>query len=583
MPIPLRVTLAAALLFIAVPNRPAQAQRGQLIEGLFRSLAEQQMQREQQKRLEAEKRAKMQQAEAAKRKQQPKKDPYEVKLPSGFGTKPAPRVTDARRPADPRNLSINVRSREAADYAGNLVKFNQQVAPLIGELRQEAARHPQVRALLPEAYGVAADTRALLESCDGISSLAPVVDPYSALDARWRQLSFGLKSIPDLSSKCMSAIETCDTLCSSMCNQLDLQPQFDRIALRDVMMTASAYMLALSDDLHIAVPADAHCRKLVHDLRLLRQRLIAEAETVDRISYDNMVANFSEFGNQWRAFSNEVYAINNRHLHRRLDRIGECGEQTYHLLWMQPPISAKDLAATAHRLEHNLEAILSQLNFRAIVQLKPQDQVKVLQTCRDLYDHAGSLHEMCEDNAGRDKLREQFITIDRGWGSLSDTLPQIASLNRGTIAEIDRACEQLRGGFRLENTYAPANSMEQLVQAAAALEGTAEYLDVQTKRYERNLQPRAFRESIRGACDELLYHSQELHTLLDARGRFNDQRYMSRLKGEAEHAVKAWNELAKEFDHIETHGLSESQANRLRQARNQAVPHVAEIAAALLQ
>ncbi len=166
---------------------------------------------------------------------------------------------------------------------------------------------------------------------------------------------------------------------------------------------------------------------------------------------------------------------------------------------------------------------------------------------------------------------------------MSDMVSQITSLNRGTIAEIDRACEQLRGVFRLENTYAPVNTMANLVQAAAALEGTAEYLDEQTKRYERNLRPNSFRDSVRGAAMELHHHSQELHALLDGRGRLSDQRYLSQLQKEAEHALEAWNQLAKDFDHIQTHGISASQADRLREAQRQAVPHVAEIAAALLQ
>ena len=464
----------------------------------------------------------------------------------------------------PKDPSINVRSREAAEYAQNLVRFNQQVGPLVTELRSAAHKHPHVRALIPEAYAVAAETRTLLQSCDGISSLAPIYDPYRALDSRWRQLSFGLQAGPDLSDKCTAAIRQCDQLCAAMCKQLNIEPQFDRHALHDVMITASVYMQALSDDLHIAVPSEAHCRKLTHDLRLLRQRLLAEADHVERIGYDDMVERFSEFADQWRAFSYEIYKINNPHLHRRLDRISECGEQTYHLLWLQPPVSAQDLLATTQRLEQSLETILGQLNLRSMVRLKPQDQLLVLQSCRDLYDQSGRLHTMCEENSSRQQMRDLFVGIDRDWGAISDTLPQIASLNRGTIAEIDRTCQQLRSGFGIENTLAPASSMGQLVQAAAALEGTAGYFDDQIKRYERSLTPASFRNSVRDATRELLHHGQQLHESLDRRGRFNDERYLRGLQSEAEHVVEAWNQLGKDFDHIETHGMPAAQAHRLR-------------------
>ncbi len=579
MSIPLRFAFVFLCFIVAVPGKRATAQqrRGQLVESLFRTLAEAQLEREQQKRLEAAAQAKLQ-AELAERPQP--KDPYEVKLPSGFGAPAANRPSVTVSPPTGR---INVRSREAADYAQNLVRFDQQIGPLIAELRTAAGNHPQLRGLMPEAYAVAAQTKAILQSCDGISSLAPIVDPYRELDARWRQLSFNLQAVPGLSNKCTSAISQCDDLCAAMCKQLNIEPQFDRQALRDLMITASVYMQALADDLQIAIPSETHCRKLTHDLRILRQRLIAEAGRVERTGYSDMVNNFGDFVGQWRAFANEVYAINNRHLHRRLDRIAECGEQTYHLLWLQPPMTAQDLVATADRLEHNLEAILGQLNLRAMVKLQPQDQIRFLQSSRELYDQSVQLHTMCERNAGRDQVRDLFVKIDRGWGSLTETLPQISSLNRGTIAEIDRACEQLRAGFGIENTHAPDGSIGRLVQAAAALEGTAEFLEEQIKRYQKNLKPDSYRDSVRDAARELHHHSKELHESLDRRSRVDDQRYLSRLQNDAEHAVEAWNQLAKDFDHLETHGMSPAQAQRLRGAQRQAVPAMAKIAAALLQ
>ena len=359
MSMSLRIGLAAACLCMSLPCNRVSAQRGQLIEGLFRTLAETQIERERQKRAEAERLAR-EQAETP-----PSKNPYEVHLPSGFGTKPtfnrpAPNSTPQ---VNPNTISINVRSREAAEYAANLVKFNQQFAPLVAELRTASTAHPQLRGLLPEAYAIAADGRAILQNCDGISSLGPIIDSYRELDTRYRQLSFNLQAIPGLSRQCTRAIQQCDELCAAMGKQLNIQPQYDRHALHDVMMMAATYMQALSDDLQIAVVSENQCQRLTHDLRLLRQQLITEAGRVDQTSYDEMVERYAQFIGPWRVFSNQVYTINNPHLNRRLDRISECGEQTYHLLRMQPPVSAQDLIATSLRLQQNLEVVMGQLNY----------------------------------------------------------------------------------------------------------------------------------------------------------------------------------------------------------------------------
>ena len=147
-----------------------------MIEGLFRTLAETQLEKERQKRIEAERRAQ----ELAEAEKSRTKDPYQVRLPSGFGQPNRP----AAQPAQPpRNMSINVRSRDVAQYAENLVKFNQQIVPLVNDLRTVSARNSAIRGLMPEAYGVMADTRAILKSCDGLSRLDSVVNPYRDLDA----------------------------------------------------------------------------------------------------------------------------------------------------------------------------------------------------------------------------------------------------------------------------------------------------------------------------------------------------------------------------------------------------------------
>ena len=76
------------------------------MESLFRTLAEAQLERERLKRVEAERKMRLE-AEAAQRTDQ-QKDPYEVKLPSGFGGPAAnrPPVTSGQNHPSARSTSV---------------------------------------------------------------------------------------------------------------------------------------------------------------------------------------------------------------------------------------------------------------------------------------------------------------------------------------------------------------------------------------------------------------------------------------------------------------------------------------------
>ena len=573
-----RLILAAICLLAALPLREATAQRGQLIEGLFRTLAESHLEREKAQRAEAEARAR---ARSKATNTRPANNPYQVKLPSGFGgpspRQPGPTIVPSR----PRSGSINVRSQEAAAFAKQLVGFNTQIGPLVADLKASAARNTAIRGVLPEVYRVSAQCQAVIQACDGLSSLQTIVRPYGELDASWRQVSFSLRGINGLSKASTQAIARCDDYCGLMGKQLNIEPQFDRHALNDVIIEAGAYMLALEDDLHIAIGNDPVCQTLTHDLRLLRQRLLREADYVQKMSYDEIAGHFQDYGTRWREFASRVYAYNNPHLHRRLDRISDCGEQTYQLLRIQPPAAQLDLSGAIHRIEHGLEQILGQLSLRAMIRLQPKDQIQLLETCRLLNSQATELKRLGDRKAPAEQIRDQFIKLERGWNSVQRSFQQIPSLNRGTIDEVNHACEEIR--VAVGTGHSSQVSVARLLQAAAALEGSSEYLRGEIRKIERSLRPSSFRDSTRDSVDDFYRHSKELHNMLDRPSRLSDQKYLQRLQGEAEHLLQGFDQLSRNLQTIESHGASASQALRLRRLQREVMPHIAQIAAALLQ
>lgn len=544
---------------VLLPQAPVQAQRGELIEGLFRTIAEAQLERERRKRAEAER--------AAVQPRLPDRN-QELNLPPSF-------VGPNRRPN--QTPSINVRSREAAEFARNLVQFNASILPMVTDLRSGAAQNPALRALLPDAYRISADTRSLIQQCDGLGALQPIVAPYSELDARWRQLSFGLRSIDGLSDRCTTSIRSCDKLVGSMTRQLNIQPQFDRHQLHDLMIVGATHMLALLDDLQLAPITISESESLAHDCRLLRQRLLGEADRVEESTYAEVVTRFTDFVARWRKFSEEVYAINDPHMNLRLNRIAETGDQTYAMLWMPPPYNARSLTISAQRLEQTVGQLLDQLTIRALASLSRRDQTRLFEASRNLYEQCRAFQATLRREPSRGELQQQFSRIDRDWQALRRTYSGLPSVNRATVAGVDHTCRQLRGALGLSAQSAPVINIAQLVEIAAALEGSSEYLDADVQRYQRYFQPASFRKSILDSSREFKHHAKQLHAGL------TEQADLVSLQREAGHMFDGWQQLTKAIDHIETHGLSEIRAGSLKRDQRELEPLVAQIAAALLE
>ncbi|MEO1526467.1 MAG: hypothetical protein AAFX06_13605 [Planctomycetota bacterium] len=576
----MRVALILCVLFAnAYAASTARAQNGQLIEGLFKTWANSQLEKERMKRAEAEQRRREAEARRREESNRPPANPYELNLPSGFG-QPAPRPQTNTQPA-PRPRQINVRSREVADYARQLSGFASNYGQLVQELRVAAPRNTTIRAALPSVYEVSATCDGIFDRIEGASSLAAFEDAHRLLDSRYRQVAFRLRSVDGLSDSCNELVRKCDESCSGMLGQFGFEPQFDRRALQDVMISASAYIQALVDDLELTELERGRCRQLTHDARLFQQRLVAAGRQVQDMPYDECVARFNDFATRWRAYSERIYALDNPYLSRKLDRISECGDQVYGLLWMPTPRSLEEVAGIAHRINFNLRSISQSVSFYSMAKLPPQEQSRLISAMRDLARLAGELETRSAGNAGRRELRDMFADFDRTWCSIQPQLGDIPAIRTGLIAETERGCRQLREIFGISGDYFAAVPLSQLVGTAAALEGASEVLDRTINKYDQYLQPSSYRRAVVDAARSFLRHSREVHELISRTERLNNPDHLDELREETEQLLADWRDLDANLQQVQLRGLSASRAASLRRAQQQVVPLLGEIAAAL--
>ncbi len=407
----------------------------------------------------------------------------------------------------------------------------------------------------------------------------PIISPYSELDARWRQLSFRLRALDQLSSQCTSGIRSGDQLVSEMSRQLRVQPQFDRHELHDLMIIAATHMQSLLDDLELARISQQDASRLRHDCRLLRQRLLGEADRVDETTYEDVVTRFTNFASGWSAFSEQVYALNDPHLQRRLDRIRECGDQTYAVLWIPPPYNAATLTASAHRLEESCAQILDQLDhpIDGVTESARSGTYLGIEPA-NVPARVANSSEATTQGASRNDLQARFASIDKDWSYLRSKYQQMRSINRATLASIDQECDSHpwrtgnddRGG---DHRSATKNWFKS-PRAWRVRRSTWTRTFIVTS---DTLKPDSFRKSIVEASMNSITTPNSSTAELSARAD------MSSLQREAEHMLDGWQQLTKDLSHAESHGLSAGRAENLRRAQQEIVPMVAQIAAALVE
>ncbi|TWT79952.1 hypothetical protein CA13_13630 [Planctomycetes bacterium CA13] len=576
---PLLVLLVSLAIFPAVP---VQAQRGQFVEELFRTIAEAQLEREQRKRIEQEQREREQRER--ERLQPPIADvptPIQPRRDRGEGPR-GDHDHEHGEPVTAQLPAINVRSREAAGFAQDLVDFYATINSLVNDLRAASIQNPNLRPLLPDAYHVRADCRTLISNCDGLDSLATIEPVFSPLDACWRQLSFSLRAIGSLDGTCNELIRRADRLCLSMEKRFGVGPQFNRAELRDLMIVGSSYMETLIDDLELAAASRRQTAPLIHDIRLLKQQLLGQSGRLSQGNYDDVVAAFTDFAHQWGELSRRAYTVDDLHVHRRLDRIHEVGDQTYALLWLPPPTSTVDLQAAAQRLDRSFTSVMNRLTLATMVSLRSNDQRQLLEASRRLSDQCHQFENAAAQRSSLQELSGLFGGIDRDWSTLRGAYMQLGSLPRGAIFEVDQACGQIRGMLNIGPAVETGADLRSMLPSVAALEGGAEYLDADIQRFKRYFVSSSFRNSITDASRDVYSHAKRLNAELSQqldRGRVD----IADLQREAGKMVDAWQQLSRDIEQIQNQGLPHRSAEGVKRARRDLAPYVAEIAAALLQ
>lgn len=547
------VGVAAALLATSQDSSLAQNQRGQIVEGLFRTLLDTHLERERRKRDEQKQR---QQDNQRRRDTSPQARPNQ---PRPAQNRPVNRQVP---PANPSRGNVRY-----GDYQRSLKGFADQSTELVSQLQRTSRGVKGVGPLLGEAWELKATAHWLADGARGTMDPYSVSERYCDLDCQWRNLSYRLRSLNGLDQSATRCIERLDGLSDRLCSDLGVTPQFDRKAMLEQMVMATSYIDTLLDDIEYELNTEPNCEALLSEGRRLQQEIRRAAEFVPDADYDEIANEFTRFVGGWRTLAGKLYPYNNAHINRRLTRIRGCGEQVYSLLWIPPSVDRAYLENVARRMSDDVQQLFEQITVGTLVSLPPDVQRLVLTDGGQMYRRAKRFHEYVGQRIPYQDLRQHFRAVDEQWSNLSAQLRSSQALGL-RCRSIDRHHHELRGLLGIPQPI----DRQRALQLVASLEGLAETLNSDVHRYRRYYRSENFGGNACRSAEMFYNHAKSLHQQV-AGGTD-----LERLQTSCESMVRAWTPLSDFVTAMPNNGLTGNRYRRVDSSRQHLMRVVAELA-----
>ncbi|MEM9825606.1 MAG: hypothetical protein AAF958_03410 [Planctomycetota bacterium] len=552
-----------------VSSPPAVAQRGGLVQDLFRTLAEAQLEREQRKRIEAQRFPNGQPV------------PNGQLVPNGLGgggfggqTVPIPTRPNlgGTLPGAASRIALPT-DRNA--IAAPLDILTRDLTFVVNDLRTVAARNAAARAMLPGAYRLAAGAQTLSE----LLRQNRAADPRAAVcgfDRDFRKFSQGMLRLPGLSSNCRDALGRCDNAMDGLASLYSISLQWDRAALADIALITQVQLQTILDDLEVLALSRQDRRAWTHDLRLLAHRIDELRGQMDVLTYDEAVAAFNEFSNRMVPLGKSLRSLHNPHVDRRLDRLRELVDQTYSVLLMPTPLPAGSILESAERLEAVAETLRDDLDRDATRALPRKTRDRMDDLVRAVDNDANDLvrelrrqnPEQSRRRGAGDEITEWLRSIDSKSHELSNLVRYLPGNHHAGVVRLHDETEALMRALQV--VPGVVIDYARMLQTSASLEGAAEALRDQLRRVDRELGDAGLRSTLRRSSDDLYRAARDFNEAVDDRRDVDD---LARL---AERLIQPWQTLNENLDRLVAAGASRGSAARVQSFRNAMTQPMAE-------
>ena len=493
------VGLLVAATAIAARPQPAAAQRGQILGEILRNVGEIAAESERRKRIEEQRR--LQEIQQFPRPPQT----LPIDLPPGVLARPP-------IGGGPPVSSINVGSRESAQFIGDLVSFRQTIDGLVADLQNRSAPRP-MRLAIPELVQLSAQAGGLIERSAGLLSPTHVAPEYQPIDAQFRTIAYRLRPYADGDSAWSSSLNELQRLADSMTAATGTTPGFDHPALRRLMHSASAHLLDLLDDMELARRTSVSDR-VAHQLRVLQQRLVTGAESLESLPPQEIVARYNGYIGEWSSLAAELSSMRDPHIDLRVERIRQVGLETHRVLRIDPPREFVNLPSVAQNLYRDADRLADRLTLGGLRTLPIDDQLRALRLARDFEMDCRQLSQL-----GGGDYRPAMATAVEHWQSLRPIAQRLPSIDQPLLTSIDRHLGELGGptytipGGGMGGTFDPRS----LASLAATVEGGTDTIRRDIDQIDGRIRSSTYRNQLNEEARESYRHAKRLHDELTER------------------------------------------------------------------
>lgn len=440
---------------------------------------------------------------------------------------------------------VRLSAQPANWFVDTLQEATAGLVMLLPEL-QRAGPQAASWELIPKLRQIEADVAVLIARTRRGEPYEAVAAAYQDLDLRWRDASFRLRSAGSLSASANSQVGRIDSVFRTIDRRLGLQPPIDRVRLRDLMIVTLTYMDAMFDDIRLSQGYSQQSEDWLLQGRVLRERLRQESYRMDSSEYDDIVASFTEFVVAWRGYAQGLHQLNDPHIHRRLESIRRQGEEVFATLRIPAAMDQAELVIATRRLPADLNRLADQVGNWGAERLSA-DQFRFRETCRTLARQADELAVEVKRSGVSPAAQRQFLQMDQAW---REGLRLMASVDprsgvQPLLAQVNTSFREVRD---LLGTSSWRNQAEVLA-LVASLDANSEQFTTNLQRFQRLLEPAAYRDRLGVAAQNFHQTAKTLHRQV---GEIGDPQQASET---TKLLVRQWNELTPLVNELPSRGM----------------------------
>ncbi len=472
--------------------------------------------------------------------------------------------------ARPQAIRQSIVLRSAA-FQDDFRSLDRRCASLAQLLRDDALRNPVIGQVLPSANRLSSETRMMLQNASVNTQVSDALESYRRIDRGWRQLAFQLRGLVGVSGEAIEAAHQCDQLISRMSRQLGLGPQFDRGKLRDELLVIGSSIHSLGEDLRLADISLGARQSLSRGLRLLRQDALNFVDRVEYFEQADLVRGLNALNARWEQIALAIGEIADVHVQYRVQGVTESFRKAHGILWIKLPPHDAVLPAAASRLVMHARNLLSRLEEKLVNadQLTGAERIRL--SARNLLAKSEVLSEQVSRNDSLVTLQSNLAEIQQGWLEFRTQLLNDQLVGLQMILSIDGELQRLRTALGVANDAVKPMDRRRLLQTAAAIESTAEFVSADLNRFSRLLTPLTYRETTLAAASAFMQSAKLFHQTID------HQADAVTIRRAADAMQKNWNLLLPNLAQIQLHGLTAYQARNLLQDQSELVEYISEV------